>query len=60
MSDRVPALLTAAELAAKLRVSESFVYHAAADGRIPVLRVGSRLRFVEADVLASFHANDSK
>lgn len=59
MNDRVPALLTAAELAAKLRVSESFVYHAAADGRLPVLRVGSRLRFDLAAVLSSFQ-NDSK
>jgi excisionase family DNA binding protein len=38
-------LLTVVELAAALRVSRSFVYHHHAAGKLPAVRVGSRVRF---------------
>jgi excisionase family DNA binding protein len=38
-------LWTVAELAAYLRVSRSWVYHRAATGFLPCLRVGALVRF---------------
>jgi excisionase family DNA binding protein len=48
-----PALLTAQELAAALRVSRSWVYEAARNGTIPCLRVGALKRFDLAEVKAA-------
>jgi excisionase family DNA binding protein len=48
-------LLTVAEACQLLKVSSSWVYAAAKDGRIPSLRVGGPdgpLRFVRADLIA--------
>jgi excisionase family DNA binding protein len=48
-------LLKPAEVARRLRVSRSWVYAAAADGRLPAIRLGGAdgpLRFVAADVEA--------
>ncbi len=44
------ALLTVAELAELLRVSEKAVYHLVAMRRIPHLKLGRSLRFVREDV----------
>jgi excisionase family DNA binding protein len=52
---RDDALMKPAEVAALLRVSRSWVYSAAAEGRLPALRLGGPdvpLRFVRADVEA--------
>jgi len=46
-------LMKPAEVAALLRVSRSWVYDAAADGRVPSIRLGHAegpLRFVRGDV----------
>ena len=50
-------LLTAEELAHALRCSRSWIYEAARDGRIPVIRVGSLKRFELASVLAHLRGN---
>lgn len=50
-----PALLKPTEVARQLGVSRSWLYAAAADGRIPSLRLGGPegpLRFVEEDIKA--------
>ena len=50
-----PELLKPAEVAAFLRVSRSWVYAAAEDGRLPSVRLGGLggpLRFVRADIQA--------
>jgi excisionase family DNA binding protein len=47
-------LLTVDELAAALNVRTSWVYKKAEQGALPCVRVGRYLRFVLADVLASF------
>ncbi len=52
-------LLTAAEAQRLLRVSSSWVYLAAKDGRIPSVRLGGPggpLRFVRSDLLAHIEA----
>jgi len=49
-----PALLTPAELAARLRVPKSWVYTRTRErgpGRIPVIEVGRHLRFIFPEVL---------
>ncbi|MFH1680232.1 MAG: helix-turn-helix domain-containing protein [Candidatus Eisenbacteria bacterium] len=46
-----PILLTVDEVAEWLKVSASTVYDWAARSRIPCVRLGGRLRFVEDDVL---------
>jgi excisionase family DNA binding protein len=50
--NETPALLTAEELAAALRVSRSWVYEAARNGAVPCLRVGALLRFDLEEVKA--------
>jgi len=48
-------LLKPAEVASRLKVSRSWVYSAAADGRLPGLRLGGPegpLRFLEGDLHA--------
>lgn len=53
MSAEDPArLLTVRDLVQRLSVSRSWVYEAAADGRLPSIRLGVEgpLRFVEEDV----------
>jgi excisionase family DNA binding protein len=50
-----PELLTPAEAMRLLRVSRSWLYEAARDGRIPSIRVGGQdgpVRFVKGDLLA--------
>jgi len=46
-----PVLLTVNEVAEWLKVSASTVYDWAARSRIPCVRLGGRLRFLEDDVL---------
>ncbi len=46
------AMLTAQEVAARLRVSPRMVYDLAAAGNLPVYRIGSAVRFDPADVEA--------
>lgn len=46
-------ILTAAELAAHLRLGRSTVCKYAADGVIPFLQLGRRRRFILGDVLAA-------
>lgn len=48
--DPMEPLITSAELAAILRVSRSLVYAYAAQGRIPCIRLGSRVLFRPVDV----------
>jgi excisionase family DNA binding protein len=51
--DPAPGLLRPAEVARRLSVSRSWVYAAAADGRLPALRLGGPhgpLRFIADDV----------
>jgi excisionase family DNA binding protein len=48
-----PALMKPAEVATMLRVSRSWVYAAAEDGRLPSIRLGGKdgpLRFVRGDI----------
>lgn len=40
------------DVAAYLRVSRSWVYAAAADGRLPCRRIGALLRFLPSDIRA--------
>jgi excisionase family DNA binding protein len=52
-------LLTPAEAMRLLRVSRSWLYDAAKDGRIPAIRLGGAggpVRFVKADLLAHIDA----
>ena len=51
------ALLTAEELAHALRVSRSWVYEAARNGTIPVLRIGALKRFELEAVKAHLRGN---
>jgi excisionase family DNA binding protein len=54
-TDSVPTettLLTVAEAAARLRVSERTVRRAVTDGRLPHVRVGNRTRIAEDDLAA--------
>ncbi len=44
-------VLTAAEVAKLLRVNKKTVYEAFANGDIPGMRIGSRIRFHRAEVL---------
>lgn len=50
----MPEILTAEEVAQRLRVRPSWVRYAAADGRIRSHRVGRYLRFIWAEVEEDF------
>ncbi len=50
-------LLTVAEVAAILRITEKAVYHLVAMRRIPHVKMGRSLRFMRADVVAWLERN---
>lgn len=45
LSEPLETLMTAQEVARRLRISPSFVYAAARDGRIPAVILGRSIRF---------------
>jgi excisionase family DNA binding protein len=49
------ALLRAAALARRLDCGKSTIYKLAATGKIPVVRIGTGVRFDLAEVLAALH-----
>lgn len=53
MNESNEVLLTAAELAAHLRVSKATIYQRARRHELPCFRIGDRIVFKLADVLAS-------
>ena len=54
-------LLTSAELAVRLKVTEQTIRLWACSGRIPVRRLGARTnRYLLSDVLAALEATDKK
>jgi excisionase family DNA binding protein len=48
-------LWTVAEVADYLRMSQSWVYHRAEEGRLPCVRIAGRVRFVPAHVRAALN-----
>ncbi len=52
-------LWTVAEVAAYLRVSRSWVYHRAAAGLLPCLRIGALLRF-EPDAIRAYAQGEAQ
>lgn len=52
MSEPLPQVLTAVEVAEALRVSKATVYRWHAEKKLPGFRVGQTLRFRRSDVLA--------
>ena len=50
--EKLPGALTATELAALLNLGRSAVYHLAATGRIPSIKIGAMVRFDPARIAA--------